>query len=56
MRSAGALIPYLRRLERGLKPGRENVEVPCGGCTACCRDPNFEVDVSEEEAPRRSPA
>ena len=49
-RPAGSLTRFLRHLETGLK--KESVEVPCGSCRACCSDPEFQVDISDEEAKR----
>ncbi len=50
MRPNGALLTFLRKTEQGLKQG--TLDVPCKGCTACCRDPLMYVDVTDEEAQR----
>lgn len=49
-RPSGSLLRFLRKLEQGLK--QQNVDVPCNGCTACCRDPEFHVDLTVEETKR----
>jgi Putative zinc- or iron-chelating domain len=48
-RSPGSLTTFLRKLEQGLRRGE--VETPCNGCTACCRDPKLFVHLGEDEAP-----
>jgi hypothetical protein len=50
-RPSGSVTTYLRKSTQGyLRDGSANV--PCNGCTACCRDPNLFVDVTDEEAKR----
>ena len=49
-RCPGPLTTFLREFGEGLK--RNEMAVPCNGCTACCRDPTLYVRVTEEEAKR----
>ncbi len=51
MRPNGSLLTFLRHLERSLAK-HDRVEVPCNGCTACCRDPNMLITVNDDEAKR----
>ena len=44
---AGDLGQWVTRMERALA-GAESADVPCGGCTACCRSSQF-VHVGPEE-------
>lgn len=44
----GSLSTFLRKLKQGFELG--TMDVPCNGCTACCRDPMMFVDLTEAEA------
>jgi Fe-S-cluster containining protein len=44
---AGAFLAWLRDMERALR-GEIDADVPCGGCTACCRSSQF-VHIGPDE-------
>jgi uncharacterized protein len=47
--AAGAFAPWLQMMQRALR-GEVEADVPCNGCTACCRSSQFvHIDPDETE-------
>src|SRR2546428_749490 len=54
--SAGSFSPWLVGMQRALR-GERGSDVPCGGCTACCRSSQFiHIGLDEAETLARIPA
>ncbi len=49
-RPTGSLATFLRKLDQVIK--RKQADVPCNGCTACCREPLLDVELTDAEAQR----
>ena len=51
MKPCGSVTTVWRNFERAARTGG-SVQVPCGGCTACCTSPRSVPELSREEAGR----
>ena len=51
MKPCGSVTTAWRNFERAARTGG-SVQVPCGGCTACCTSPRSVPELSREEAGR----
>jgi Fe-S-cluster containining protein len=49
-RDPGSVTTFLRKYNQGRKRGE--VSTPCNGCTACCRDSEFFIELTDGEADR----
>ena len=54
VRPSGSFGALARDLWRSRESGQASV--PCGGCTACCRDPAMPIDLAEDEVGRYAEA
>jgi Fe-S-cluster containining protein len=51
VKACGSVTTVWRNFERAARTGG-SVEVPCGGCTACCTSPESAPELSRREAAR----
>jgi Fe-S-cluster containining protein len=52
MRPNVSLTAWQRHTVRSLNSPNQEMKVPCNGCTACCRSPNYPPELSPEEIER----